>query len=85
MKCHFPLFPKLQNPDPTLLDLYVGLENGKMIDGSGGELPAGYDPRTRDWYKQTKAKNPCFTDAYIDALTQKLCYYSCYSFKKYSR
>lgn len=58
--------------DPTLLDLYVGLENGKMIDGSGGELPAGYDPRSRDWYKQTKEKKSLlFTDAYVDALTQK--------------
>lgn len=58
--------------DPTLLDLYVGLEDGKMIDGSGAALPDGYDPRKRGWYQQTKEKDKLiFTDAYIDAFTKK--------------
>jgi methyl-accepting chemotaxis protein len=58
--------------DATLLDLYVGLEDGKMIDGSGTTLPEGYDPRKRGWYQQTKEKDKLiFTDAYIDAFTKK--------------
>lgn len=58
--------------DATLLDLYVGLEDGKMIEGSGAALPEGYDPRKRGWYQQTKEKDKLiFTDAYIDALTKK--------------
>ncbi|SFL85022.1 methyl-accepting chemotaxis protein [Pelosinus propionicus] len=58
--------------DPTLLELYVGLEDGKMILGSGSTLPAGYDPRQRSWYQESKNKNKLiFTNAYIDAATQK--------------
>ena len=58
--------------DPGVLDLYVGLEDGRMIDGSGSALPEGYDPRKRGWYKQGKEANKlAFTDAYVDALTKK--------------
>lgn len=58
--------------DPGILDLYVGLEDGRMIDGSGSTLPAGYDPRKRGWYQQGKEKNKLtFTDAYVDAFTKK--------------
>jgi len=64
----------LQNfkSDSDLLDLYVGLEDGKMLDGSGSTLPEGYDPRVRGWYKQGKEKNKLiFTDAYVDAFSKK--------------
>jgi len=58
--------------DSSLLDLYAGLEDGKMIDGSGATLPEGYDPRKRGWYQQTKEKNKLvFTDAYVDVFTKK--------------
>jgi methyl-accepting chemotaxis protein len=58
--------------DSSLLDLYAGLEDGKMIEGSGATLPEGYDPRTRGWYQKTREKNKLiFTDAYIDAFTKK--------------
>ncbi|MCC5468559.1 methyl-accepting chemotaxis protein [Pelosinus baikalensis] len=58
--------------DSSLLDLYAGLEDGKMIDGSGAVLPEGYDPRKRGWYQTTKDKNKLvFTDAYVDAFTKK--------------
>lgn len=58
--------------DPSILDLYVGLEDGRMIDGAGATLPAGYDPRKRGWYQQAKDKNKLiFTDAYVDAFTKK--------------
>jgi methyl-accepting chemotaxis protein len=58
--------------DPSLLNLYAGLENGKMTEGSGIALPEGYDPRTRGWYQKAKEKNKLvFTDAYVDAFTNK--------------
>ena len=58
--------------DSSILDLYVGLENGVFIDGAESALPAGYDPRQRGWYKQAKEKNKLiFTDFYVDALTKK--------------
>jgi methyl-accepting chemotaxis protein len=67
-----PAFVQHYKADATLLDLYVGLEDGKMIDGSGTALPEGYDPRKRGWYQQTKEKDKLiFTDAYVDAFTKK--------------
>ncbi|HMM19164.1 MAG TPA: methyl-accepting chemotaxis protein [Selenomonadales bacterium] len=58
--------------DPALQDLYVGLEDGKFIEGAQSALPAGFDPRTRGWYKAAKEKNSLiFTDAYVDVLTNK--------------
>ncbi len=58
--------------DPALLELYTGLEDGKMLLGSGSALPANFDPRQRGWYQQSKAKNALiFTDAYIDVSTKK--------------
>jgi len=58
--------------DPSLLDLYVGAEDGKIIHGAEGDFPPGYDPRTRGWYKKAKEQNKLiFTDAYVDAITKK--------------
>ena len=54
------------------MDAYVAFEDGKMVLGSGSELPDGYDPRVRPWYKQAKATNKVgATDAYLDAFTKK--------------
>ena len=58
--------------DSKILNLFVGLEDGKMIVGSGESLPAEFDPRKRGWYQQTKEKRALiFTDAYIDTATKK--------------
>ena len=65
-------FLKNYKKDSSLMNLYVGLEDGKMLQGSDEALPAGYDPRTRGWYKQVKEQNKLiFTDAYVDAGTKK--------------
>lgn len=65
-------FMRNYKADPSLLDLYVGLENGKIIHGADGDFPPGYDPRTRGWYKQAKEQNKViFTDAYVDTITKK--------------
>lgn len=54
--------------DPSILNQYVGLEDGRFLEGAGAPPPAGYDPRTRGWYQEAKAQdNVIFTDAYIDA------------------
>lgn len=38
------------------MESYAGFEDGKMIYGSGKKKAEGYDPRSRGWYKQAKAK-----------------------------
>ena len=57
---------KLQETTKTLggFDTTVGLETGKAITGTGTPLPAGYDPRSRGWYKQAKSEGKVgITDA----------------------
>jgi methyl-accepting chemotaxis protein len=35
----------------TFAEIYLGEANGAMTLATGGKLPDGYDPRSRDWYK----------------------------------
>ena len=59
--------------DKEILSMGQGNEDGKFMSWSDGDLSAKLDPRTRPWYKDAKAKNTYFfTDAYVDAVTQKL-------------
>lgn len=56
--------------DKELSALYVGLESGQFITGSGQTVQASFDPRQRDWYKKAKWQNSLiFTDIYINATT----------------
>jgi methyl-accepting chemotaxis protein len=57
----------------SLLDVYVGLENGKGIFGSGWVHTSDYDVRTRDWYKLALGADGklVFTDPYQDAETKE--------------
>ncbi|MQT11755.1 methyl-accepting chemotaxis protein [Segnochrobactrum spirostomi] len=60
---------------PVLLDTfkaaYVGTAGGAMYDPTE-ELPAGYDPRVRPWYKAADAaRGTILTRPYIDASTGK--------------
>ncbi|HOS68508.1 MAG TPA: methyl-accepting chemotaxis protein [Bacillota bacterium] len=52
-------------------DIYVGLAaNGKFIDGTYWVPDAGWDPRTRGWYKKAmETGGVIFTDPYIDSIT----------------
>ncbi|HQL35621.1 MAG TPA: methyl-accepting chemotaxis protein [Bacillota bacterium] len=52
-------------------DIYVGLAaNGKFIDGIYWVPDAGWDPRTRGWYKKAmETGGVIFTDPYIDSIT----------------
>ncbi len=45
------------NGIPDSLGLFVGLENGVYLDGSGWVPDADYDHKTRPWYTSTIGKN----------------------------
>ncbi|MEJ2630748.1 MAG: methyl-accepting chemotaxis protein [Acidihalobacter sp.] len=53
--------------------VYVGTTSGKMLMESTqdeAKLPAGYDPRTRSWYKQAEQTQQAgFTQPHVDAST----------------
>ncbi|OAT82360.1 methyl-accepting chemotaxis protein [Desulfotomaculum copahuensis] len=57
-------------------DLYFGRQgDGKFIQSNSSlKLPPGYDPRTRDWYKEASTAGNFITTApYVDAFTGKIC------------
>ncbi|WP_320152459.1 methyl-accepting chemotaxis protein [uncultured Tolumonas sp.] len=52
---------------------FYGDENGKMLDADSTIDRTGYDPRTRDWYKDTKAAGQAtLSKPYISASMKKL-------------
>lgn len=54
-------------------DVYVGRNDGVLIDGADWLPPAGYDPRARPWYRRAiEAGGISFTTPYIDFVTNKL-------------
>lgn len=59
---------------PEIYNAYLGTETGKMFITPNSNLPAGYDPRKRDWYKQAVEKNgePYITPPYQDLSTGKI-------------
>ena len=68
------LLPKLKKYSDKIgaIDAYIGFVDGRMVLGSGSELPDGYDPRKRPWFIKAKAdKKVGITDAYLDAFTKK--------------
>ena len=60
--------------DPEISDLYFGrASDGAIIDGSGWIPPAGFDARTRSWYKDAiKSGKLTFGDPYLDSVTNKM-------------
>lgn len=55
-------------------DIYIGTEQGVMIDGTRWVPPADYDPRKRPWYSVgLNAQTLTYGKPYIDAQTKKLC------------
>jgi PAS domain S-box-containing protein len=54
-------------------DVYIGRDDGVLIDGADWLPPKGYDPRNRPWYRRAVAVgNIAFTTPYIDLVTDKL-------------
>jgi len=59
--------------NPNTSDVYIGLSNKKMLDGSGWVPPADYDCTQRIWYKTAIEKNRLiYTDPFLDMTTNKM-------------
>jgi phosphoserine phosphatase RsbU/P len=79
-----PQIVRLQKLTPIIKDIfqvnqavahrvYLGLENGLHISFPGhGHLKAGFDPRKRPWYVQTKQRGELTWLSHKDSSTQKL-------------
>jgi len=68
-----PMLAGYKAVDKELSDMYFGAADGKMIDGSGWTPPAGFDPRTRSWYKQALEQSKLtFSDPYLDSVTKQM-------------
>jgi methyl-accepting chemotaxis protein len=53
--------------------VYVGTKDGRMIQSKPTDLPAGYDPRQRPWYKDAMAAGKlAITAPYADITTGQL-------------
>ncbi|MGY3865424.1 methyl-accepting chemotaxis protein [Aeromonas bivalvium] len=53
--------------------VYAGTQDGKMIQSKPTDLPAGYDPRQRPWYKAAIAAGKLIvTEPYADITTGQL-------------
>lgn len=59
--------------DPAITDLYIGREDGVMLDGSGWVPPDTYDCRKRPWYIASVASGKTeYGDPYLDLVTGKV-------------
>ena len=56
-----------------LMEIYLGVDSsGEFFTGTQGELPPGFDPRQRGWYKDAAAKRgTVVTEPYTDVGTGK--------------
>lgn len=50
------LLKAYKESNPEALSIYMGTEEGKMMIYPNSQLPEGYDPRERGWYKDTEEK-----------------------------
>lgn len=58
----------------AFLSTYIGVENdGRFLSSPPTQMAAGYDPRTRPWYKDTaQASRTILTAPYVDQITNSL-------------
>ena len=58
---------------PDMLSIYLGTADKKMYIAPKVELPAGYDPTSRGWYKDAVSNDGkvIATNPYVDAITKK--------------
>lgn len=60
----------LNNEDPDISQVYIGLETGEFITGGQWVPPASYDPRARVWYQEAITQNDIIVSSiYIDKET----------------
>lgn len=58
--------------NPGVLNVFVGFEDASYLESNGAIPKAGYDPRTRGWYKKAIAtEGPAYSEIYIDEGTKK--------------
>ena len=63
----------LASSDKEVIEFSRGSEDGTFLCWVDGDITGEIDPRTRDWYKDAKAKNTTlFTSVYQDMLNKKL-------------
>lgn len=66
-------FETFAKQDKSLMNVYMGTEEGKFHIYPEQSLPADYDPRTRPWYQgAVKSNSFMWTDPYVDASTGAL-------------
>lgn len=61
--------------DKEILDISYGSEDGRFLCYHDGDITAELDPRTRDWYKDTRQLNSgdlLVTEAYQDGSSKKM-------------
>lgn len=61
------------NSNNKILNAYIATEKGDMLIFPTVDLPEGYNPRVKSWYKTTKSQNKetLWQDAYEDIATGK--------------
>lgn len=63
-------FLNLNNEDPDISQVYIGLDTGEFITGGEWIPPESYDPRTRIWYQEAITQNDIIVSSiYIDKET----------------
>ncbi len=67
------LLNRMVTSEKAVMALYLGDVTGAMAIQPDQDLPDGYDPRVRPWYKDAEAKGELiFTAPYVDAFSGKL-------------
>lgn len=66
-------FSEVLKVHPEIRSIYLGTEDGEMLDVPKDDLGDDYDPRQRPWYKIAEKENEViWTDTYVDLATGEL-------------
>lgn len=68
------LFQEALKADKQLVNVYAATTSKDIIVEPPSEMPAGYDPTSRDWFKRAVAKpsEPVWLEPYVDTATKSL-------------